>query len=238
MEIEKLSLHNLRNASHYQFQSDFSALVGQYSPQILGILAEYAEYQPLLENEAVALNVITKSATTEQIEAADQERDTIFRGMVDSVRSKLNHFNANVREAARKVSVIIDGYGNLVSKPYDEESGLITSLISDLRTKTGVEIDVIGLVDWNTELERLNNHFIGLEATRNNEVANRSELKMKEVRTEVDAAYQKIVKRINALIIVNGESDYSEFVNMLNTRIERAATAIAQSRAKKPKTQE
>jgi len=233
MEIASLYLHNQRNAGHYQFETDFNSTVIKYTPQVLGIVEDYAAYAPLLNDEGVALVAITKSATTEEIEIADKNRDFTFRGLADKVTNSLNHFNPEVREAAKRVKVIFDGYGNLVPKPNDEESGLISSLIADLRTKVSAEIVILTIVDWIAELERQNNVFIALEATRNSEEAGRSELRMKQVRVEVDAAYNKIVKRINALIVVNGEAVYTEFVKELNARIGRAQDAIAQSKAHK-----
>jgi len=233
MEIRKFDLHSQRNAAHYQFQTDFNALVIKCSPQALGIVDDYAAYAPLLDDEGVALVAITKSATTEEIEIADKNRDFTFRGLADKVTNSLNHFNPEVREAARRVKVIFDAYGNLVPKPNDDESGLISSLIADLRTKVPAEIATVVIVDWIAELERLNNVFIALEATRNSEEAKKSELRMKAVRVVVDAAYNKIVKRINALIVVNGEFPYAEFVKELNARIVRAQDAIAQSKAHK-----
>jgi hypothetical protein len=233
MEIASLYLHSQRNAAHCQFQTDFNNLVIKYTPQVLGIVDDHAVYVPLLEDEGVALVAITKSATTEEIENADKNRDFTFRGAADKVTNSLNHFSPEVREAAKRVKVIFDTYGNLVPKPNDEESGLISSLIVDLRTKVPMEIVTVALVDWIAELERLNNVLIALEATRNSEQAGRSELRMKQVRVKTDAAYNKIVKRINALIVVNGEAPYAEFVKELNARIVRAQDAIAQSKAHK-----
>ena len=235
IEIASLYLHNQRNAAHYQFQTDFNSTVIKYTPQALGIVDDYAAYLPLLDDEGVALVAITKSATTDELEIADNNRDFTFRGLADKVTNSLNHFNPEVREAARRVKVIFDTYGNLARKPDDEESGLITSLIADLRTKVSAEIVTVGLVDWIAELERLNNAFIALEATRNSEEATRSELRMKQVRVVVDAAYNKIVKRINALIVVNGEAPYAEFVREINARIGRAQDSIALSKAQKAK---
>jgi len=232
MEIASLYLHSQRNAAHYQFQTDFNGLITKYSPQVLGIFEDYVAYQPLLQDEGVALVAITKSATTEEIDEADKNRDFTFRGTADKVTNSLNHFDPQVREAARRVKVIFDAYGNLVPKPDDEESGLISSLIADLRTKASMEIVIVALVDWIAELERLNNIFIALEATRNSEEAKKLVLRMKKVRVVVDAAYNIIVKRINALIIVNGEAPYAEFVKELNARIGRAKDAIAQSKAR------
>jgi hypothetical protein len=235
MEIASLYLHNQRNAAHYQFQTDFNSTIIKYTPQALGIVDDYASYLPLLEDEGVALVAITKSATTEELEVADNNRDFTFRGLADKVTNSLNHFNPEVREAAKRVKVIFDTYANLVPKPDDEESGLITSLIADLRTKVSAEIVTLAIVDWIEELERQNNVFIALQATRNSEEAKRSDLRMKKVRVVVDAAYNKIVKRINALIIVNGEAHYTEFVKELNARIGRAQDSIALSRAPKAK---
>jgi len=236
MEIQKFDLHSQRNAAHYQLQTDFNSLVIKYSPQALGIFEDYTAYQPLLQDEGVALVAITKSATTEEIETGDKNRDFTFRGTADKVTNSLNHFDPQVREAAKRVKVIFDAYGNLAPKRDDEESGLITSLIEDLRTKVPADIATIQLIDWIGELERLNNAFIALEATRNSEEAKKSELRMKKVRVVVDAAYNKIVKRINALIIVNGEAPYAEFVKELNVRIGRAQDSIALSKGKATKT--
>jgi len=235
MEIQKFDLHSQRNAAHCQFQTDFNSAIIKYTPQALGIVDDYAAYLPLWRDEGVALVAITKSATTEEIDGADKNRDFTFRGLADKVTNSLNHFNPEVREVARRVKVIFDTYGNLVPKPDDEESGLISSLVADLRTKLAAEIVTLAIVDWIDELERQNNVFIVLEATRNSEDAKKSDLRMKQVRVVVDAAYSKIVKRINALIIVNGEAPYTEFVRELNVRIGRAQDSMALIKAQTAK---
>ena len=232
MKVESLHLNNQRNAAHYQFQTDFNQTVIKYTPQALGIVEAYAAYLLLYQDEGVALVSISKSATTDQIGIADHDRDMTFRGLVDSVSSKLNHFNTAVRDAAKRVMVILDGYGNLAPKPNDEESGLISSLIADLKSKLPADLTLLGINDWIAELERQNNVFIALQASRNSEEASRTELRMKQVRIEIDAAYRKIVERINALIVVNGEAPYTEFVKEINVRIARANDAIAQSKGR------
>lgn len=237
MEIKIFNFHNLRNAAHYQFQTDFVAMVERYEPKTLGIEEIYAVYKPKYLNEGIALVSISKSATSEQIEIADKGRDSAYRCIVDDVRSKEGHFMPEVKEAAKRVLVILDRYGNLAPKPNDEESGLITSLIDDLRTKAAADLVTLSNVEWIDELERLNDAFIALEASRNSEEANRTELRMKQVRVEVDAAYKKIEKRINALIELNGEEPYAKFVKELNARITRAQESIAISRAKKKTTE-
>ena len=83
---------------------------------------------------------------------ADHERDLTFRGFIDQVRSNLNHFDPSTRGCAIRINIILEGYGNIVPKPYDEESGLITGLISDLRTKVIDDLENLnlphGLLNW------------------------------------------------------------------------------------------
>jgi len=241
MKVDSLHLNNQRNAAHYQFQTDFNQAVIRFTPQALCIVEAFEAFQLLYQDEGVALVSISKSAATDQLGNADHYRDGTFRGMSDTVSSKLNHFSAAIRDAAKRVMVILDGYGNLAPKPNDEESGLISGLIADLRTKLPADVTLLGIEDWIAELERQNNVFVALQASRNSEEASRTELRMKQVRIEVDAAYRKIVERINALIVVNGEAPYTEFVKEINVRIARANDAIAQSKgrsASKPAPEE
>ena len=232
MEIANLNLHNQRNGGHYQFLTDFNDFVIRYTPQALGIVDAYEAFKLKYQDEIEAYKAITKSATTEDIANADHDRDITLRSTTDIARAALNHYDANAHNAAKKVNVIFDQYGDLASKPYDEETGGIENVVKDLRTKTARDIGIIGLEPWINMLERQNITFKTLEAARNSEEANRSELRMKQVRLEVDAAYRKITKRINALIEVTGEAPYAEFVKELNARITRAKDAIAQSKAR------
>jgi len=232
MEIANLNLHNQRNGGHYQFLTDFNDFVIRYTPQALGIVDAYEAFKLKYQDEIEAYKAITKSATTEDIANADHDRDITLRSTTDIARTALNHYDTNAHNAAKKVNVIFDQYGDLASKPYDEETGGIENVVKDLRTKTGAEIEIVGLVPWINMLEGQNIAFKTLEATRNSEEANRSELRMKQVRLEIDAAYRKITKRINALIEVTGEAPYAEFVKELNARITRAKDAIAQSKAR------
>jgi len=232
MEIANLNLHNQRNGGHYQFLTDFNDFVIRYTPQALGIVDAYEAFKLKYQDEIEAYKAITKSATTEDIANADHDRDITLRSTTDIARTALNHYDTNAHNAAKKVNVIFDQYGDLASKPYDEETGGIENVVKDLRTKTARDIGIIGLEPWINMLERQNITFKTLEAARNSEEANRSELRMKQVRLEVDAAYRKITKRINALIEVNGEAPYAEFVKELNARITRAKDAIAQSKAR------
>ena len=231
MKVENVNLHRFRNAGHYQFHTDVMDTIEVYSATALNVADVFDDYKAAHQREGKALVAITKSATTQEIVNADHERDYTLRGFFDQVRSDLNHYDENTRSSAIRVNIILDGYGNMIPKPYDEESGLINGLINDLGAKVPNDLEILNLTPWISTLFNQNTRFIALEASRNSEESDRSELRMKQVRVEVDAAYRKLVERLNALVIIAGEDSYRPIVNKINVRIERAQVAMAQSKA-------
>jgi len=235
MKIQKIHLINLRNEEHYQFQTDFKGLVDRYTPAALGIEVAYAVYLVLYGDEGTALDMIRKSAVTEKITEADLLRDFTFRGLRDAIKAAGNHFNPSVKEAAARLQVALNHYGNITLKPYDEETAAIAALIADLRTTYAPDATLTGINDWINELQTNNTAFDTLKKERYTEEAGKTQLRMKEVRTEIDATFRTITERINALIIVNGEATYAEFVNELNQRIENYQNLLAQRQGRNAK---
>ncbi|MEZ5106439.1 MAG: DUF6261 family protein [Draconibacterium sp.] len=235
MKISTIRASKLRNDEHFQFQTEFKTLVEQHTPETLDIGAAWAIYLPLYVNEEEALNIIRKSVVTDELVDADQYRDSIYRGLCDTVKGALNHFNAAVKEAANRVQVALEHYGNINTKPYDEQTAAINSLTTDLSNDYAADMATLGIDSWVTELQTANSNFENLVNERYSEDAGKPHLNMKDVRTEVDEAYNAITRRIDALIIVNGEQTYSGFVNGLNQRIKKYNNTLAQREGRNAK---
>ena len=237
MKINELNFQRLRNEEHFQFHADFKGLVHTFNPATLKVDAAFAAYLPIFSNESEALDVIRKSALTDDIAEADDLRDNTFIGLCDAIKSASRHFRPEVQQAASRLQVIVGNHSNLIRKSYDEETAAINSLINDFNTTGAADVTAIGLAEWITELQANNNTFDDLKKGRYTEEAGKTQLLMKEVRVQLDIAYTAIINRINALIIVNGETAYSNFVNELNQRVESYSKLVAQRRgriAKKP----
>jgi hypothetical protein len=71
-----------------------------------------------------------------------------------------------------------------------------------------------------------------IEDNRYDEKDGKTHLRMKEVRKEIDTAYRTFTEKINALIIVNGQDPYADFVNKLNLHIDSYTTNLALSNGK------
>jgi hypothetical protein len=227
MKCKKIRVEGLRNEEWFQFYTEFKALVEQYGAQTLDIDALFSAFVLLYADADEALEIISKSATTEQLAEADNKRDTVFRGFADAVKSALNHFNADKRDAAKRIQVILDHYGNVVRKLYDEETASIYNMLQDLQAKAA-DIELLGLADWLEQLNADNQAFDALMKSRYDETAAITTLRMKNVRVEADRCYRDILDRLDALMIVNGEQAYELFVRALAVRVERFDNILAQ----------
>lgn len=184
-----------------------------------------------------------KDPMTAQLLDADNQRDQVYSGTSVQAHNMIKHFDPDKAAIAKVVSDIIDKYGDPRSLPYIKENGVIENLIQDLKAYDNpaggdrpeiesVEIEhnrlsAIGLKEWVDQLESLNKRFIQLFSDRNAIQATTITGASKAGREEADKAYRAFVKRVNALIEVNGEEDYLTLVNNMNKLIDYQQTILA-----------
>jgi hypothetical protein len=227
--IIRFSYEHLRNEEHVEFHTTVNELFISADPTVLGIAPLYAVYQPLLEEEKEALDVILKSKFTPEIDDQDHKRDSLYRGFADNVKSNLHHFNLTRRAAAERVESILEHYGNIANKSLDGETAAIEDLYREL-TKDGNIQDVIALDlgDWLEELIQASRWLDQLMLARYKEAALRPNVHMRRIRTEVDKVFRSILDLLEALVRVNGTDKNKAFIADLNVVMERYKDILAQ----------
>ena len=228
MEPEILDSKELQNEEHVQHGKDLIALVEFYDADKLKLTSVYVPLKALISKEIEAFMKAMKSAKTVKIEAADFKRDFTVRGLTKEVKSKLFHFDPLVRDAALNVDTLMSKYGNIAKKAYDKETADIDKLVSVLETDHVADMATLGITTWVAQLKADNLAFVDLVSDRNKEYVGETQLVMRDVRNEVDEAYRKFVKRVNSLIDVYGETDYTEFVIAMNVSIKHYNDLVAQ----------
>jgi hypothetical protein len=217
MKISKIDTKSLRNDAHFQFHTEFSDLVKKHNPETLKVNPLFDAYIQLYEREDEALKKINKSALTEKIQEADKARDEIFVGMVEVNNGTCKHFNKHIAEAAQRVKIVLDTYGNVTRKSLNEETSAIYNLVQDLKSdKYAKDAADSGIDVWASELEKRNTAFETLVKERFDEAAHKTDIVLRTARGELDKAYHAITERIDALVIVEGTEDCEEFVKTFN----------------------
>jgi hypothetical protein len=235
MQTNNINLARLRNEEHFQFNTEFKGLASNLDVKALNLFDAFSFYLPFYDQEEEALQLIRKSATTDQLAEADTVRDVTFRGFSDAVKSSLNHFNADKRTAAARFNVLLNQYGNVARKPFAEETAAIYKLVKEAQNAYASDISTLELKDWVEELDSKNKAFEALMASRYSEEANKTELRMNEVRINIDGAYHLFTERLDALVTINGVSAYESFLRELNARIDKYNNIIAQRKGRSEK---
>jgi hypothetical protein len=235
MKCKRFRIEDLRNEEWFQFYTEFKMLVEQHNPAALNIEALFATFLTLYAGADEAMEVIRKSATTEQLAEADHARDIVFRGFTDAVKAGLSHFDPVRREAARRLKIVFDHYGNIARKSYDEETASIYNFIQEIRNTYAAEIKTLEVYDWVNILEADNKTFDALKQTRYAEDTEKTGLRVANIRQEADNTYRDMLDRIDASMLLNGEAPYAPFVNALNIRTDHYTNILAQRKERAAK---
>ncbi|MDR1553899.1 MAG: DUF6261 family protein [Prevotellaceae bacterium] len=225
----------LRNEAHVEYNETFDSIIVRHNPQALGVQQQYDDYKTALDTEVSALDVIRKSGYTGEINAQDNVRDGILRGFIDGVKSAMHHFDTSKRHAAAKLNTVIEHYGNVARKTFDEETVAIDDLLRELNDRHVAEVQLLSLNDWLTQLDAENQTFRQLMAARYAEIARRPAAKMKTARFATDRALRLLLNMIEALVMVNGIDSYKTLINELNAVSERYKNQLAKTAGKRTK---
>jgi hypothetical protein len=229
---------NLRNEVHVEYNETIDGIAIKHVPQTLGILPQYNDYKTAVNTEVGALDVIKKSEYTDEISAQDHVRDGIFRGFVDAVQSSRNHFDANKRKAAEKINFVLEHYGNIAAKAFDQETAAVDDMLRELNDNHAADVQLLSLTDWLTQLDAENKKFKQLMSERYTAIAQRPTTRMKAARAETDKALRTMLDMLDALIMVNGADAYMPFINELNAVNKRYKNQLAQAAGRRTKTTE
>lgn len=224
MRVPKLDFTRMRSNRHFQFHTEVRKLLKKSEIVRVKVQKQADRWLDLYDKEDEALKKIRKSEFTDTMRTADKDRDVIFRGMVEFNHSKLNYFQPEEAEAARKVQIVLDTYGNIARLSMDEKTSAYYNLVAELGTNHNEDAEKAGLAPWAEELHRRNTVFDELVSSRFSETAGRSSVVLKQIRVEVDEAYRVLTLCIEALWELatdeEEQAEFTDFILQLNAVIE------------------
>ena len=200
---------------------------GKFNKQVADLKAAVAQ-------EDAALKVSRKSLLTDDIAKADSERDTLYAVYKKIVQSLVAVSDENVANAAKVLSQHVTDYNIDTRAQLDKETGLLTNFIDDLENKFPNDVAAIGLGVIVTLLKTANEKVRRLTSERTDEITARPVGNLKASRKASDTAYLELVKMVNAYSVVEGEADYADFINYMNTEIAHYKREVLGHRSASP----
>lgn len=235
-QIVLFSQRYLRNGEHDQLHNEISTLIAAETAAKLGIANETIVFDQARANEKIALQAELGSAYTLSVTESDGFRDETDQGFCLYVQSNLYHPDPGVRESARKIYRILDQYGNVRKLNYNDESSQMANRNAEIVKNYAADLAKLGNgwgTAWLNSLDTANNEFIDHFGTRATDEASKIYINTLEARAATDAAWEAIARRINALVVVNGEADYAAFIDKVNYYIDYNKGLINARKAKK-----
>jgi len=226
MVINEIRKSHLRNDEHFMFNTEFHNLLSSAGAENLRIAAQFAVYTALLNKEDEGLKKITKSALTARIHEEDKARDELYDGMIELNAALTRSPHKNKREAAKRLKIVFDTYGNISKKPLNEQTSAIINILQDLKGIHFQDVQLAGISDYVILMEAHNNALEALVRQRYDEATARTDIVLKEARQDVDTAYDDITARVNALALLEGGAACENFIRSLNTVVAKYTTIL------------
>jgi len=216
VKIDKIDKSRLKNDEHFQFHTETRDLIVKEGAANLNVEAQFNTYLPLYAKEDEGIKKVNKSFFTSKIQEADKARDDVYLSMVEINEASVKHYNPAIREAAKKLKILFDTYGNVAVKPLNEQTSAVYNILQELKGNYLEDVQAVGIEGWVNELEARNNAFDAFVKERIDEAAVKSDVVLRQARIELDAAYDVIVEYVNAYAVINNNDLYKRFIKALN----------------------
>lgn len=177
-----------------------------------------------------AFNGIFSSKFTEQLLALDSRRDDDLRGIKWAAKSAQLSRDANLVKAGNTVLKAIEKYGNNIENQASRVQTTIVRNIAQDAAATGAFKDalvLLGLDTWVVAMNAANNDFEAKFDERNTDyISNKSKISTSQAITNARAAYETLLKTIDARNTLDTTGIYTNLIDVINKTIKDTNTAV------------
>ena len=220
-EVNNIALTQLSNGAHFTFMQMVLERAAESEVVNTKLSSEISVLKSAFAVEDEKLKIATKSELTKTISSNDALRDSYYTGFKGTIRGLLVLPQGDMLTAAEKLWSHIDNYKIRTNSQLDKQTGMMTNFIDDLEKKYSSEVSTLGLTALIAAMKEANNNVLAALKSRDTEGSTKVVGAMKAARAATDDAYRSIVKKVNALALIEGDADYASFIDALNAQIVR-----------------
>ena len=220
-EVTGITLTSLSNGAHFTFMQMVLERVTENEVVNTKLSSEISVLKSAFAVEDEKLKIATKSELTKTISQNDALRDGYYTGFKGTIRGLLALPEGDMLTAAEKLWSHIDNYKIVTTDQLDKQTGMMTNFIDDIEKKYSAEVATLGLTTLIAAMKEANDKVRAALKSRDTEGSSKVVGAMKAARAASDDAYRAIVKKVNALALVEGDADYATFIDALNAQIVR-----------------
>ena len=164
----------------------------------------------------------TKSLLTDDIHAADMERDGLFTGFKGTVMAQQHMPYADKAKAAKELTQRIKDFRLRRTLQLDEETALLGKLIEECEEKYATHVEQLSVTAYVSALKEANDRVRRLINERMQNQRLRKEAEVGSSRRGSDKAYRWLVEVVNAMqVLLGDEAGVGHFIDFMNALIKR-----------------
>lgn len=234
-EIIKISTASMSNGAHYNFMQ--STLERSKANETVQEKAkgEIDALEAALARENENLKVATKSELTAGISEGDTRRDSYYTGYKTTVKG-FTYLPAGeaMKAAADRLWSHIANYAINTQAQLDKQTGMMTNFIEDLEKELAADVTALGLTLFVTSMKGANEQVRTLMMQRDAAKGAKTVGATKADRALTDEAYDALVRKVNALAVVEGDEKYASFIDEMNGQNVRYKREVLGQKADMP----
>ena len=193
------------------------------------------DFNQVLDAYDEVLELGSKNSYTALQEEADKKFDQLYINAYAFARIMPNHPTAEVAAVGEKLLETFDKYGHITRFGYTEEYAMAYNLLQDIEALPQEQLTAMGFMPWYEALVVAKAEFQNLRDSKQFEDANSTTGIVKEKRLLAEDAYQTLVKKVNAMVIIMGEEEFTTFIDLVNTFIKEMQEILKASATRSAK---
>ena len=152
---------------------------------------------------------------------ADEAVDEMWSCVWALAKILVKHPNLEKRKLAAQVYDIMYKYGNVTNLARDDEYSRLTDMMEDFDAFGEENLAKCDLDEWIAEMRKRIAAYHSAESGRLDTVADYEKEAgvVEKARGEVEVALREFLRKVEALVIINGRTDYESFISYVNGKI-------------------
>ena len=231
--ILRFNYKNLANEAHVSFHEELIKIIANHNPAMLDIDGVYKDYKEAFDAEIGVLDMVRASVHTAEIAAQDDIRDKAYYALVTALKlAGQTLTELEDVKAIHNLELVLNSYGNIARKTYDQETAAIDDLMRELEANYLADVVQLKLQDRLVALANENQKFKVLMTKRYEETSEKPNLRMRTARQITDTLYRAILNFIEAKIVVHKGKEFMDLSKALNAVAKRHKDLLAQKKGK------
>ena len=226
-QIGYLEFNYLDQSETYQYSVDQLSRVKACAPLMTKLGNEVGVWETATQTFDTAYRKSSTEAQTKTLKTIDDERDSLYSGLVGTINNATKSPIAAQATAATDLLEPIKRYDVKTGGEYQQETMRIDQFCQDLLANYTSQLTTLGLTEWTQALQAKNLEFQEAMRARTDDQAGFVKSELSQLRQQMIAAYNVFRKLANVIFIYEGDTAYATTIDQMNAEVRHYKQIIA-----------